>query len=86
MLHRIVELNTLPELKLSAMFENGERRIYDVAPLIPRWPAFRPLEDVPGLFEVARTDMGGLGVVWNDEIDIASDEIWENGIKSGCRG
>jgi hypothetical protein len=81
LLHRITELNTLPGLKLSAVFESGECRTYDVSSLISRWPSFRPLEDVPGLFEVARTDMGGLGVVWNDEIDLASDEIWENGQK-----
>jgi hypothetical protein len=74
-----VELDTLPGLRLSAVFEGGERRIYDVASLISQRPSFRSLKDVPGLFEAARTDMGGLGVVWNDEIDLASDEIWANG-------
>jgi len=79
MLHRIRDIKPLPGLCLQAVFQNGELRIYDVAPLQERWPAFRSLTEIPGLFELVRVDAGGYGVVWNDEIDLAAEEIWNNG-------
>ena len=70
----------MPGLCLQAVFQNGELRIYDVAPLQERWPAFRSLTEIPGLFELVQIDAGGYGVVWNDEIDLAAEEIWNNGM------
>ena len=38
------------------------------------------METTPGLFEQVAVDVGGYGVSWNDEIDLACDELWENGV------
>ena len=32
------------------------------------------------LFNKARIDVGGYGIVWNENIDISSEELWKNGI------
>ena len=79
MLHKIKEVKPLPDLRLFARFENGDVRVYDVAPLQSKWPVFKTLSIVPELFPLARIDAGGHGIVWNDEIDLASEEIWYNG-------
>jgi len=69
----------LPGLRLRAVFQDGELKIYDVAPIQERWPVFRSLKEIPGLFELVQVDTGGYGIVWNDEIDLAAEEIWNNG-------
>lgn len=33
------------------------------------------------LFNKVIVDSGGYGISWNEEIDLAAEEIWENGIK-----
>lgn len=48
-------------------------------PLLDRIDAFASLRTVPGLFEQVRTDPGGYGVSWNDDIDLDGSELWENG-------
>ena len=31
------------------------------------------------LFELVKVDIGGYGIVWNEYIDLACNELWENG-------
>ena len=79
-MHAIVKkIEPLPEYRLMALFDNGEQRIYDVTPWIKNKRAFAPLRDTRGLFERVRTDCGGMGIAWNDEIDLDADELWEHG-------
>jgi len=79
MFHKIIDITPLPDLRLWAQFEGGYTRVYDVAPLQKKWPAFLSLSTIPGLFELVRVDAGGHGIVWNDEIDLDSEEVWHNG-------
>ena len=76
---RVVKIFALKGLRLGAIFKDGSARIYDVSTLKKRFPIFEDLEAVPGLFQQVRTDCGGAGIVWNDEIDLAAEEIWYNG-------
>ena len=32
------------------------------------------------LFNLVYVDTGGYGVVWNENMDLACNELWENGI------
>ena len=80
MFHKIKSVNPLPEFRLSVQFSEGATRIYDFKPLFDRLPAFRVFIDEPGLFDAVRVDVGGHGVIWNDELDLACDEIFANGI------
>ena len=40
---------------------------------------FIPLKEHLDLYYSASVDVGGYGVIWNDEIDIACDELFFNG-------
>ena len=31
------------------------------------------------LFNCAKVDVGGYAIIWNEEIDLSSEEIWNNG-------
>jgi hypothetical protein len=79
MFRKIKEITPLPDMRLRAIFDGGETIYYDVKPLIDRWPVFRSLVDIPELFPLVHIEANGYGVAWNDEIDLSSDEIWENG-------
>lgn len=79
MFHKIKNVSALPEYKLSVQFSEGVTKIYDVKPLFDRLPAFRSLEnnnDFGGVY----VDVGGYGIIWNDELDLSCDELWENGV------
>lgn len=78
MFHKVKEVYPLPGMRLSVIFANGTTKVYDVAPLISRFDAFRILED-PNVFNSVEVDVGGYGIVWNDDVDLSCDELWENG-------
>ena len=82
MYHKIKSAAPLPGHRLLVCFTEGCSKIYDLTPLFDRVPALTPLRDVPGLFEQVRTDPGGYGVSWTDEIDLDGAELWENGIST----
>ena len=84
MFHKIAEVTTLPDLKLVALFTCGEKRIYDVGKLCDKWSAFVALQTVPGLFSTVKVDAGGYGISWNDDVDLASEEIWQHGENPDC--
>ena len=42
-------------------------------------PFFATLKDQPEVFASVTVDVGGYGIVWNDELDLSCDELWENG-------
>ena len=79
MFHRISSVEPLPNFNLSINFINGEKRMYDVSPLFEKWESFKTLLSVKGLFEQVQVDAGGYGISWNDDIDLASDELYYNG-------
>ena len=78
MFHKIKNVSALPEYKLSVQFSEGVTKIYDVKPLFQKIPAFKSLEsnnDFGGVY----VDVGGYGIIWNDELDLSCDELWDNG-------
>lgn len=78
MFHKIKNVSPLPEYKLSVQFAEGVTKIYDVKPLFQKIPAFKSLEshnDFGGVY----VDVGGYGIIWNNELDLSCDELWDNG-------
>ena len=53
--------------------------MYDVKEDIKTLPTFHALVDVYGLFKQAQVDSSRTCVFWNDQIDLASDSIYEYG-------
>ena len=81
MFHRVKEIRPLSDFQLAVVFESGERRSYDVKPLLDKWQTFVALSNVTGLFNQVKVDAGGYGISWNDEIDLSCDELYFNGEK-----
>ena len=80
MVHKIKSVVPLSEYRLCVQFSEGITKIYDVTPLFEKIPVFMSLSEVPGMFASVYVDVGGHGIVWNDEIDLSCDELWENGM------
>lgn len=81
MFHKIKSVSALPEFRLSVRFSEGITKIYDMNPLFERVSVFSDLKD-PHLFSEVSVDVGGLGIVWNDALDLSCDELWENGVQT----
>ncbi|MCH3955995.1 MAG: DUF2442 domain-containing protein [Olsenella sp.] len=70
------DVSALPGMRLSVQFANGTAKTHDVAPLTRLLPAFAALED-----EVLFGNAEVYGIVWNDELDFACDELWDIGVE-----
>lgn len=81
MFHKIKNVSALPDYKLSVQFSEGITKIYDIKPLFEKLPVFTALQDNNSDFYAVSVDVGGYGIVWNDDLDLSCDELWENGIK-----
>ena len=79
MFHKVKAVNALPDYCLSVQFSEGVTKIYDVKPLFSKWPTFKTLESSPELFSGVEVDAGGYGIIWNDDLDLSCDELFENG-------
>lgn len=79
MFHKIKNVAALPDYRLSVQFSEGVTKIYDVKPLFDRLPVFAALKDDKQTFYNVSVDIGGYGIVWNDELDLSCDELWEHG-------
>ena len=80
MKHLLKNITPLKNYKLLAEFQCGEKKYYDVNPWINKNKAFQPLKYENKLFEQMSVDTGGLAVVWNEDIDLYCDELYENGV------
>ena len=80
MFHKIKNVTPLKDFKLSIQFAEGITKIYDMKKLIENNKIFSELKDI-NLFNSVEVDIGGYGVIWNDDIDISCDELFENGKK-----
>lgn len=79
MFHKVKSVNALDNFRLSVQFAEGITKIYDVSQLFEKWDAFHPLKDNPDIFNKIQVDVGGYGVIWNDDLDISCDELYANG-------
>ena len=80
MFHKVKTVNALPDYRLSVLFAEGITKIYDVKPLFEVWPVFNALKHDSVLFTSVKVDKGGDGIVWNDDIDLSCEELFDNGL------
>ena len=80
MFHKITSVKPVENFFLLVNFENGEKKKYNVSPLFEKWETFETLKSVKGLFEQVKVDSGGYGISWNDDIDLAAEELYCNGV------
>ena len=79
MFHKVKTVNVIPDYRLSVRFAEGVTKIYDLKPLFEKWPVFGNLKKDDALLYSVEVDIGGYGVIWNDDIDLSGDELFENG-------
>ena len=79
MLHRIEGIYPMPDYVLGCKFSDGAILLYDLKPLFKTIPAFAQLIKQPGLYHKVAVSVGGYGIIWNDDLDLSSEEIWEHG-------
>lgn len=77
--HTIKSIKPLENMILEAIFSNGEIKRYDMKKLIKNNKNFKELENKE-LFIKVKVDIGGYGIIWNEDIDLSSEEVWSNGM------
>lgn len=76
---RIVEIKPKDGMILVAKFESGQIKEIDIKPYLEIFEPFKQLLN-PALFNSVKVDCGGMGVVWNENIDLSRYDIWEYGV------
>lgn len=79
MFHKVKTVSALPDFQLSVQFAEGVTKIYDIKPLFKKWKNFGILKQKSDLFYNVIVDKGGYGIIWNDNLDLSCDELFENG-------
>lgn len=75
---RVRSVSALTGKRLLVVFATGDSRLYDCRPLLAGGQFARLADEA--LFQQARADDHGYGVVWDDALDLAESELWINGI------
>lgn len=76
---RIKSIEIQPDYKLVVLFDDNRKVLYNVEEDIDSIGAFRPLKEIPGLWQQAQVDKSRTVVSWNDIIDLPSDTLYEYG-------
>lgn len=79
MFHKVKTVNVIPDYRLSVQFAEGVTKIYDLKQLFDKWHVFNDLKNDDTLLYSVEVDTGGYGIIWNDDIDLSCDELFENG-------
>jgi len=73
----VVRATPRADYKVDVVFRNGVVGVYDCHPLLqdPFWAALKD----EAFFKLVHAECGTL--VWNDDIDIAPESVWEDSVK-----
>lgn len=76
----IKKVTTYDNFIMDAEFSDGTVKRYDVKQLFDEIEVFSEMKNNPDLFKNITIEAVGYGVAWSDSLDLASEEIWDNGI------
>ena len=60
-------------------FNDGKITSYDLKKLFSEYPVFKELLNDNSLYNAGHLPPDGSGIIWNDDIDIAAEELYYNG-------
>lgn len=75
----VTEVKAKEDYTLLITFTGGEQRIYNARPLLEK-PIYSPLKSLE-FFLRAKADCGT--VIWNDDVDIAPEHLYECSLPVG---
>ena len=78
MFHKATDLRFLEGTAMEIVFQDGKVKQYDMVSLFDKYPQLRALEDRE-LFLSGKL-MGAYGIIWNDDLDIETETIYEDGV------
>ncbi len=78
MFHKAVKLEMKEGTTLELAFQDGKVKRYDMSMLFTKYPQLAALKD-RDLFLSGQL-MGAYGIIWNDDLDIEAETIYEDGI------
>lgn len=77
MFHKAIDLKLLEGTAMEVTFQDGVVKRYDMSALFSKYPQLKALQD-RSLFLSAKM-VGAYGIVWNDDLDIETETIYEGG-------
>ncbi len=80
MFHKINSVKALDNYILKIRFAEGITKLYDLKPWFKIYPKFKQIKNSNLYYEVF-VDVGGHGIVWNDDLDLSCEELYNNGKK-----
>ena len=81
MFHKAIDLVFLSGTSLEVTFQNGVIKRFDMGQLFKKYPQFQALKD-RDLFLSGKLQ-GFYGIVWNDDLDIEAETIYQDGLDVG---
>ena len=78
MFHKAVEMKFLEGTSIQVLFQDGKVKQYNMASLFSKYPQLKALQDRE-LFLSGKL-MGAYGIKWNDDLDIETETIYEDGV------
>ena len=83
MFHKAIEVEFKEDTELYVTFQTGEIKAYNMSTLYNKYPFMKALDNRE-LFTSGKL-VGSYGIIWNDEIDIEVETIYEEGTTIGCK-
>ena len=77
MFHKAVKLEYGKGTTFYLTFQTGEVKEYDISVLFDKYPQLSALKNRK-LFTSGKL-MGGYGIIWNDDLDIETETVYEDG-------
>ena len=73
------QVRFLEDVTLELTYQDGKIVRYDMSRLFSKYPQLEELRNNRELFINGHLDVGGYGVIWNDDLDIDATSIYECG-------
>lgn len=80
MFHKATNLVFLDNCVILVGFKDNEWRTFDMKSMMKKHPIVEALKNEE-LFKSGKIEVGGFGIVWNDDIDISASSVYESGNK-----